>query len=196
MAGRSLRTGAGMTSDWPRILKRTTTTISPWVELIARDVVFSAESAPETYHSVKTPDYVIALAVTPDGRIPLVTQYRPALEAFTLELPAGLADPGEDPAETASRELLEETGLPTRAIYPLGIAAVDSGRSSTRVHSYFVHAGERVDGFKPETGVTMRIVTQAEFVRLIIDGTLNCQVQLGTVLQAALRGHFKLPNMQ
>src|SRR5215212_2374580 len=110
-----------MISDYPRILKRMTTTISPWVELIARDVVFSAESAPETYHSVRTPDYVVALAVTPDGRIPLVSQYRPALEAFTLELPAGLTDPGEDPAETASRELLEETGFPTRAIYSLAL---------------------------------------------------------------------------
>src|SRR4051794_41179201 len=177
-----------MTLDWPMILKRTTTTISPWVELIARDVMFSAESAPETYHSVRTPDYVVALAVTPDGRIPLVRQYRPALEGFTLELPAGLSDPGEDPSATASRELLEETGFPTRAIYPLGIAAVDSGRSSTRVHSYFVHVGERVDGFTPETGVTMRIVTKAELVRLIVDNTLICQVQLGTLLQAALRG--------
>src|SRR4051794_29888527 len=184
-----------MNSDWPMILKRTTTTISPWLELIARDVEFSPVSAPQTYHSVRTPDYVVALAVTPDGRIPLVTQYRPALEGFTLELPAGLLDPGEDPAETASRELLEETGFPTRAIYALGVAAVDSGRSSTRVHSYLVHVGERVDGFTPETGVTTRIVTQTEFVRLIIDNTLNCQVQLGTVLQAALRGHIRLPNM-
>src|SRR3954470_15097001 len=112
-----------MTSDWPRILKRTTTAISPWLELIVRHVVFSAESAPETYHSVRTPDYVIALAVTTDGRIRLVSQYRPALEAFTLEPPAGLTDPGEDPAENALRELLEETGFPTRAIYPLGVAA-------------------------------------------------------------------------
>ena len=36
-------------------------------------------------------------------------QYRPALEAFTWELPAGLVDPGEDPAETCRRELMEET---------------------------------------------------------------------------------------
>src|SRR3954449_3673128 len=107
-----------MSSDWPRILKRTTSKISPWLELIARDVVFSAGSAPETYHSVRTPDYVVALAVTPDGGIPLVTQYRPALEAFTLELPAGLADAGEDPAETASRELLEETGFQQRPFFP------------------------------------------------------------------------------
>src|SRR5436853_6741353 len=134
-----------MTSDWPRILKRTTTTISPWVELIAREVVFSAESATETYHSVSTPDYVVALAVTPDGRFPLVRQYRPALEAFTLELPAGLAEPGEDPAIGSQRELLEETGYPTRAIHPLGTAAPCSGRLSNRIHSYFLQTEHRIN---------------------------------------------------
>ena len=39
----------------------------------------------------------------------------------------------------------------------------------------------------------MRIVTQAEFVGLIIDSTLNDQVQLGTVLQAALKGTSGFP---
>ena len=55
-----------------------------------------------------------AAAVVPvmdDGRILLVRQYRPALERFTLELPAGKLDyPGEDKMECAARELEEETG--------------------------------------------------------------------------------------
>ena len=32
---------------------------------------------------------------TPDGEFPIVRQYRPAIEAFSWELPAGLVDPGE-----------------------------------------------------------------------------------------------------
>ncbi|MBR1814118.1 MAG: NUDIX hydrolase [Lachnospiraceae bacterium] len=55
-----------------------------------------------------------AAAVVPvmdDGRILMVRQYRPALERFTLELPAGKLDaPGEDKCECAARELEEETG--------------------------------------------------------------------------------------
>ena len=39
-----------------------------------------------------------------------VKQYRPPVDAYTLELPAGLIDAGEDPAEAAVREFLEETG--------------------------------------------------------------------------------------
>ena len=81
--------GVGAASNsWPRIVNRLTTEVSPWVDLVAREVEFSPGATFEVYHSVETFDYVIVLAVTPDGRIPLVRQYRPAVESFTLELPA------------------------------------------------------------------------------------------------------------
>ncbi len=51
------------------------------------------------------------VAVLPDGRIPMVRQYRPALDRFTWEIPAGARDSvNEDTAVTAARELAEETG--------------------------------------------------------------------------------------
>ena len=40
----------------------------------------------------------------------LVKQYRPPLDAYTIELPAGLIDANETPQEAAIRELKEETG--------------------------------------------------------------------------------------
>ena len=48
--------------------------------------------------------------VTPEGKIIMVRQYRYAVEEDTLEIPAGLLDPGEDPLEGARRELEEEIG--------------------------------------------------------------------------------------
>ncbi len=44
------------------------------------------------------------------GEIILIRQYRPPADKYVLEFPAGLIDDGETPAETAVRELLEETG--------------------------------------------------------------------------------------
>jgi 8-oxo-dGTP pyrophosphatase MutT (NUDIX family) len=41
----------------------------------------------------------------------LVRQFRPAMNAFCLELPAGFIDAGETPSEAALRELKEETGF-------------------------------------------------------------------------------------
>ena len=55
-----------------------------------------------------------AVGVVPvDGDdVVLVRQFRPAVEMEMLELPAGKLDvPGEEPADAARRELVEEAGL-------------------------------------------------------------------------------------
>lgn len=44
------------------------------------------------------------------GEVILIRQYRPPADKYVIEFPAGLIDDGEDPAATAVRELLEETG--------------------------------------------------------------------------------------
>src|ERR1700674_5246747 len=50
------------------------------------------------------------VAVDADGQVLLVRQMRPAVGTHLLELPAGLVDPGEEPIDSARRELAEETG--------------------------------------------------------------------------------------
>lgn len=48
----------------------------------------------------------------------MVSQYRKAIDKVTLEIPAGLVDPGELPIETAKRELQEEVGyFPEKVTY-------------------------------------------------------------------------------
>lgn len=54
---------------------------------------------------------VAAVAVHEDGQVVLVRQYRHPIGERLWELPAGLLNKGEDPAEGARRELEEETGL-------------------------------------------------------------------------------------
>jgi ADP-ribose pyrophosphatase len=49
--------------------------------------------------------------LTDDGEVVCVRQYRPAVDRWMLELPAGVRDvDGEPPEETARRELEEEAG--------------------------------------------------------------------------------------
>ena len=147
---------------WPRIRSRRTTAVSPWMSIIAREVEFSRGETPQIYHAVEQADYISIVALTPGGKIPIVRQYRPALEAFSWELPAGLVDPGESPADACRRELLEETGLTARAIHPLGENSPCTGRLDNRIHSFFVEAGDRIKGFKPEAGITVKLVSPAE----------------------------------
>ena len=72
-----------MSGDWPKIKARRSTTVSPWMTIIERAVEFEAGAPPELYHAVGQQDYIAIVALTTDGRLPIVRQFRPALEAFT-----------------------------------------------------------------------------------------------------------------
>lgn len=52
----------------------------------------------------------VLAAVTPEGKLVMVRQYRKPAGRVMLEVPAGKIDPGEKPEVTAARELKEETG--------------------------------------------------------------------------------------
>ena len=61
---------------------------------------------------VRHPGAVGVVPVHEDGTVSLVRQYRAAAETTVLEIPAGVRDEeGEEPLETAKRELAEEVGL-------------------------------------------------------------------------------------
>jgi 8-oxo-dGTP pyrophosphatase MutT (NUDIX family) len=160
--------------------------------VIERDVEFAAHQA-ETYYAVAQADYVSILARTPDGRIPIVRQFRPALEQFTWELPAGMVDDGEDPVTSCRRELLEETGYPAVNIHPLGTSAPCSGRLSNRLHSFFVETGELSATFRPEAGLEVKLVSPPELAFLVTSGDFVSQLHIGTLMQATLRGLIDLP---
>jgi len=163
------------------------------MSIIARDVEFARGEPAQTYHAVEQADYIAIVALTRGGKIAIVRQYRPALEAFAWELPAGLVDPGEAPIESCRRELLEETGLTARAVHALGEKSPCTGRLNNRVHTFVVEAGERIAGFEPEPGVEAKLVSPAEIVRLIRAGEFVSQLHIGALLLAELHGFVALP---
>jgi len=183
-------------TDWPKIKARRTTRISPWVEIIEREVEFTPGGKPELYHAVGQQDYIAIVALTPDGRIPIVRQYRPALEQFTWELPAGMVDQGETAADCCRRELMEETGFRAVTVHALGCYAPCTARLSNRVHSFFVATAARAENPPTEAGIELRLVTPAELGALIKSGEFVLQLHIGAILLAGLAGHINLAALQ
>lgn len=126
--------------EYPRIVSTSRTRISPWVTMVEKAVQFEAEETPHRYHCLSQADYIAILAMTADGQIPLVRQYRPCVEAFTWEFPAGTVEDGETPEEAARRELREETGLRAESLLNLGCFYPDTGRLDLDSHAFFARA--------------------------------------------------------
>ena len=56
-------------------------------------------------------DGVMIIPITKEKEFVIIRQYRPAIDGFIYEFPAGLIDEGETVEEASKRELFEETGL-------------------------------------------------------------------------------------
>jgi ADP-ribose pyrophosphatase len=185
-----------MSEDWPKITARRTKRVSPWMAIIEREVEFAPGAERELYHAVGQHDYIAIVAVRPDGRIPVVRQYRPAVESFTWELPAGLVEPGEDPAACCRRELMEETGFAARAVHQLGCYAPCTARLSNRVHSFFAEIDSIAEGERGEPGIELKLVSPAQLAEQILGGEFVLQLHIGAVLLAGLRGYIDLGAFQ
>jgi ADP-ribose pyrophosphatase len=72
------------------------------------------------FYAIRHPGAVVVIPLTSQGEYIMVRQYRPAIDAWILEFPAGTLQPGEDPQCCARRELIEETGWSAEELIPLG----------------------------------------------------------------------------
>jgi 8-oxo-dGTP pyrophosphatase MutT (NUDIX family) len=107
----------------------------------------------------------------------LVRQYRPALDRWVLEIPAGMRDvPGEPPEVTAACELAEEAGFHPSHIVPLVLVEPSAGMSDATHHVFVASGLEPVDlaPHGPEEEVLERLeVPLAEALAMVERGEIT-----------------------
>jgi ADP-ribose pyrophosphatase len=162
-----------------------------WLTVEAKDVRRDGAET-ETYYSVKTHDYAAVLAIADDGRIPLVRQFRPAIEERSLELPSGLVEPGESPEDCVRRELVEEAGCEATALEPIGRFPLDSGRMQTIEWAFFAPSVRRVSDAPTgeEHGLEVVFVSPDELRRLVLAGEFRMAAHLAVVGVALLQNRL------
>jgi len=112
---------------------RNSTKPRPWVStrsrIVSENRIFTLKTetftSPVTgrehdFYLLEAGDWVNIIPLTKDRQILLVRQFRHGTRMMSLEIPGGMVDPGETPAEAGARELIEETGYQGSAIIPLG----------------------------------------------------------------------------
>lgn len=96
------------------------------------------------YYVYEFPDWVIAVALTEDGKFILERQYRHALGQVDYEIPGGCVDPTDSSLEAAARrELLEETGYTFDKLEYLGKTSANPSTNNNLAHIYLATGGRR-----------------------------------------------------
>ena len=86
--------------------------LQAWLFRVDRLHLLDPDDKPFARVVVRHPGAVTVVPVHDDGTVTLVRQYRAAVDALVLEIPAGTLDKeGEEPEAAARRELAEEAGL-------------------------------------------------------------------------------------
>jgi 8-oxo-dGTP pyrophosphatase MutT (NUDIX family) len=86
--------------------------LQAWLFRVDRFHLLDPDDEPFDRFVIRHPGAVTVVPVHDDGSVTLVRQYRAAVDALVLEIPAGTRDKdGEEPEATARRELAEEAGL-------------------------------------------------------------------------------------
>ena len=138
------------------------------------------------------PGAVGAVALDDDLRVLLIRQYRHAVGGYLWEVPAGIRDvDGEDPEETARRELHEETGWEARDWSHLATIHSTPGGSTERYEIYLARdvseAAERPEVHFEEQDLEVRWLPLAEACEWVLDGRITNSMCAIGVLAAARR---------
>jgi ADP-ribose pyrophosphatase len=127
------------------------------------------------FYVIEAPDWINVIPLTEDGRVVLIEQFRHGTREVSLEIPGGMVDAGESPAEAAARELLEETGYEAGEVVPLGRSRPNPAIQDNWIHTFLargvVRTGEPHNDSTEQTRV--RLVPMEEIPALITEGKID-----------------------
>jgi ADP-ribose pyrophosphatase len=140
-----------------------------------QDRVRTAKGHVITYTRYHASDVVIVVPVLPDGSLLMIRQYRYPLDKVLLEFPAGHVEGGEDPAETARRELEEETGYRARSMNHIYRYHPSVSRSNQNVHVFMASGLAAAGNTRHDGGEDIDVVTftKEEMRQMISEGKVE-----------------------
>ena len=113
-------------------------------------------------------DASVIIPITTEGNIIMVVQSRPNMkETVSIELPAGMVDPGESHQDTAVREMLEETGYEADNVYELEWHYQDQGCSGAVIKTFVA------EGCKKKQDVRLDEGERLQYVEMSYENIIN-----------------------
>ena len=138
---------------------------------------------------IRHPGAVTILPILADDRICLIRNFRVAVGQPLVELPAGTLEPGEQPEQTAQRELIEETGFQAERIVRLHSFFMSPGILDERMHLFLAEGLRSVGHQREETEqIENLIVRWPEALAMVHRGEIqDAKTLVGLLLYERLK---------
>ncbi|WP_198675828.1 NUDIX hydrolase [Kribbella monticola] len=163
---------------------------SKWVKLAHADVVLPSGEHNPRHHVVTMPPAAMAVLLNPDHTAVLMSwRHRFVSDVWNWELPGGLVDEGEEPAETIARELIEETGYQAGSIEHLVSFEPMIGMVTSPHHVYLATDAQHVGDPTELNEGRFQWVLLAQIPALVAKGDIrNSGTLVGLLHYLALNG--------
>lgn len=138
---------------------------------------------------VEAPDWVNVVAITTTGQVVLVRQFRFGTNEFSLEVPGGVIEPGEDPVVAGVRELAEETGYGGGTASLLGSLHPNPAIQNNRFHAVLVEGVSPVQAldWDPDEEMEHTLAPVPEVLRGIAEGRITHSLTVCAMMLHQLR---------
>lgn len=158
-----------------------------WIRVTESDIINPAGN-PGIYGKVHYRNIAVAvLTLDDDLNTWLVGQYRYTLDSYEWELPEGGCPEGEEPLQTAQRELLEETGIIAGEIHEILHMQLSNSVSDEISYSYIARKLTFTESEPEETEVLqVRKLSFKEAVQMVMDGEIRDALSIATILKARM----------
>lgn len=137
----------------------------------------------ENYFVRESRGFIIVAAVTPEREVVMVRQYKHGISTITYELPAGMIDAGEAPADCAARELAEETGYTGDPPQLLRTLFADPTSSNATFHIFLIE--NAVKSFAQSLDITEAIEVETTTIAGLREATRDGRLASGSQIAAA-----------
>lgn len=144
----------------------------------------------DPYYVYEFPTWVTAFALTDDGKIVMVRQYRHGIQQTILEVPGGCVDDTDKDYEAAARrELLEETGYAFETMEYLGKISPNPSTNDNWMHMFLAKGGKKVQELDLDHNedIEVVIVTMEELKDMLRKNEIIQALHVTTIMYALIK---------